>query len=66
MSNICILGAAGFIGTNLSLELIKDSNNYLRVVDKKEEYFSNYKSILKKNIKIIEDDLDLNTNLMKF
>lgn len=62
MNNICIFGAAGFIGTNLSLELTKDSNNCLKVVDKKKEYFSNYKSILNKNIKIIEDNLDADTN----
>lgn len=38
--NILILGAAGFIGTNLSLELIKNSENHLTLVDENLNYFS--------------------------
>lgn len=40
--NILILGAAGFIGTNLVIELLKDSQNRLTLVDEKPEYFAAY------------------------
>lgn len=39
MSNIMILGAAGFIGTNLALELCKDSGNRLFLVDENMDFF---------------------------
>ena len=41
---ITILGAAGFIGTNLALHFLK-TNNEITLVDEKEEYFSNIPSI---------------------
>ena len=37
--NIAILGAAGFIGTNLALELVKDESNVITLVDKDKSYF---------------------------
>ena len=37
---IIILGAAGFIGTNLAFHFLK-TNNEITLVDEKEEYFSN-------------------------
>ena len=37
--NAIILGAAGFIGTNLAMELLKDSTNYLTLVDRCENFF---------------------------
>lgn len=37
--NILILGAAGFIGTNLAIELLKNKDNHLTLVDKCREYF---------------------------
>lgn len=37
--NILLLGAAGFIGTNLALALCKDPNNQITLVDVKREYF---------------------------
>ncbi len=37
--NIIILGAAGFIGTNLALKLADDENNKITLVDSKKEYF---------------------------
>jgi len=57
---ILILGAAGFIGTNLTLKLAEDSANDLTLVDKKKEYF--IPSIIQKdNISIVESNLDLST-----
>ncbi len=41
--NILILGSAGFIGTNLALELSKNTNNHLTLVDKSREYFGFFK-----------------------
>lgn len=37
---IAIMGAAGFIGTNLALALLKNKNNDLLLVDEKESYFA--------------------------
>lgn len=62
---ILILGAAGFIGTNLCIELAKDKNNIITLVDKCEDYFQNINSFCFKNISIIVDPLDKNTNFDK-
>ena len=59
--NILILGAAGFIGTNLTIELAKDINNCLTLVDRSEEYFNNIKKMNLKNIQIKESALDSST-----
>ena len=42
--NIGIIGGAGFIGTNLALELSKDSNNQIIVIDKEQSYFNTLRS----------------------
>lgn len=61
---IAILGAAGFIGTNLALELIKDESNEITLVDKDKSYFSNDVLDCAKNVSIkecnfeLEDDYD--------
>lgn len=38
--NILLLGAAGFIGTNLTLKLAENKSNHITIVDVKREYFS--------------------------
>lgn len=43
MANIIVLGAAGFIGTNLILELAKNRNNIITAVDIKSEYLEHIK-----------------------
>lgn len=48
--NIVILGAAGFIGTNLTLELSKNEQDKITVVDQEKEYF--HKFPIKENIEI--------------
>lgn len=50
--NIIILGAAGFIGTNLAKNLVKVVGNKITLVDKKEEYFSDIKKLNLPNIEI--------------
>lgn len=42
MASIMILGAAGFIGTNLALALSKEENNILYLVDEDINYFNGY------------------------
>lgn len=56
--NIVILGAAGFIGTNLTIELAKNTSNRITLVDKNRLYFS--QDIMDDNVKIVESDLSLN------
>ncbi|HEM3177747.1 TPA: NAD-dependent epimerase/dehydratase family protein [Streptococcus suis] len=60
--NILILGAAGFIGTNLTLELMKSKNNNLTLVDKNRDYFQLPKLSEIDNVSIIESSLDNNIN----
>lgn len=59
---ILLLGAAGFIGTNLAITLDKNSCDEITLVDKKREYFNNILKLNLKNIKIVEDQLDINSN----
>lgn len=56
--NILILGAAGFIGTNLTLRLIKEKENQITVVDKNKNWFVN--EIVSENLIIKESSLDIN------
>lgn len=49
--NIAIFGAAGFIGTNLTIRLAKDPTNHITVIDK-EIYF--FKHILDMNLTNVE------------
>ena len=56
---ILVLGAAGFIGTNLTMELAKNDKNTITLVDKKKDFF---KPIMNKgfsNVYIIESDLSV-------
>ena len=55
--NILILGAAGFIGTNLAIELAKNTSNRITLVDKNRMYFSS--DIMADNIKIVESSLNI-------
>jgi len=57
---IVIIGAAGFIGTNLALYLAKNEKNRIRLVDKRLDYFD---SVLKKsNIELVESTLSMDDN----
>lgn len=58
--NILLLGAAGFIGTNLAIELAKDTANHITLVDRKAEYFSNIRRFGFNNVLIKESTLDDN------
>lgn len=56
--NILILGAAGFIGTNLTLNLSKNKDDKITLVDKNKEYFVNIEKKCLKNVTIKEVSLD--------
>lgn len=59
--NIVILGAAGFIGTNLSLKLAADRKNRLTLIDQKMDYFQ---PVLRRqdNINLVESELSNDTD----
>lgn len=59
---ILILGAAGFIGTNLAIELAKNLENEITLVDKCMDYFSYIKSLHLQNIKIRTLDFSLDAD----
>lgn len=56
--NIAILGAAGFIGTNLSLALVKNTSDKITLIDKSESYFSHLEHFDSPNVKILESSLN--------
>lgn len=60
--NILILGAAGFIGTNLAIKLAKDSTNIITMVDGSRMYFSAIERLNISNIRIVESSFDLSTD----
>lgn len=60
--NILLLGAAGFIGTNLTFELAKDPKNTITLVDKSENYFGPVQEKNYDNVIIKESNLALETD----
>ena len=58
--NILILGAAGFIGTNITIKLAENKANKITLVDKRKDYFSNIEKFHFLNIEIKESSLDEN------
>ena len=60
--NIILLGAAGFIGTNLVIELAKDKNNCITVVDYNRAHFKAVDDMRFSNVDFIESDMTDKTN----
>lgn len=56
--NISIIGGAGFIGTNLVIELAHKSTNKIRVIDKRDEYFTSLKSFGYSNVTFMTASFD--------
>ena len=58
--NILLLGAAGFIGTNLTLKLSENPNNKITLADVNKDYFR--PEVLGKNVSVVESSLDENAD----
>lgn len=59
---IILLGAAGFIGTNLVFELAKDPSNQITVVDRDMSFFQNMMARHLPNVTPLESDLAVDTD----
>ncbi len=60
--NILLLGAASFIGTNLTIELVKNAENEITLVDRCKDFFNPIINMNLKNIRIIESGLTVDTD----
>lgn len=58
--NILLLGAAGFIGTNLTIKLAENSNTNITLVDKHIAYFSSIQKFNFSNMELKEASFDKN------
>lgn len=65
---VIVLGAAGFIGTNLVLGLLREKDVSITAVDKKIDYFANVEKYQNQSFKLVISDLSVDTdydNLVK-
>lgn len=60
--NIAIIGAAGFIGTNLAIYLAKDSSKQITMIDSNLAFFSNLKKLEIHNISYKEAEFSMNAD----
>lgn len=58
--NTLILGAAGFIGTNLTIKLVENIDNHITLIDKRIDFFSDIKKFCFPNVEIKDASLDEN------
>lgn len=58
--NILILGAAGFIGTNLAIKLAENKEDKITLVDNNKDWFSNIEKFKFSNVEIKEVFIDTN------
>ncbi len=59
---ITLLGAAGFIGTNLVIELAKNPENEITVVDCNKIYFKTLENLRFPNLQTIQSDFTMDAN----
>ena len=59
---ILVTGAAGFIGTNLTIKLAENKDNQITLVDRSKSYFSNIEKFNFSNVEIRESSLDMDMN----
>lgn len=60
--NSILLGAAGFIGKNLTIELQQNEKNNLTLVDRSRQFFTDVEKLFFRNIEIKEAVFDENTD----
>lgn len=60
--NIILLGAAGFIGTNLAIALSKEGDHQITVVDRNIAYFQTLEGMHIQNLKIIQSNLTMDAD----
>lgn len=60
--NIILLGAAGFIGTNLVAALAKDPDNSITVVDREKSFFKALEDMHLPDVRIVQSDLVMDTD----
>lgn len=60
-----LIGGAGFIGTNLTIELAKDKENEIIVVDANKAFFNQIESLGLSNVKTQEASFSLDTDFEK-
>lgn len=63
--NILILGAGGFIGTNLTLKLAEEKSNIITLVDKSKGYFIFDETECPENVSMVESDFTHDTDFDK-
>ena len=59
---VILLGAAGFIGTNLIIQIAKNQNNVITVVDRNKSYFEVLKTLSIPNLRILESEMSVGTD----
>ncbi len=62
MTKIILFGGAGFIGTNLAIELSQDENNDITLVDRDINFFEDLKKLNLQKFSYVESDFSENTN----
>lgn len=62
---IILLGAAGFIGTNLVIRLTKDKGNQITAVDCNRSYFKTLEDMNLQNLDVVQSDLTIDTDYEK-
>ena len=65
MKRIILLGAAGFLGTNLVIELAKDRENEITVVDRNETRLKTLKDLEMHNLHLVQSELNADTDYVK-
>ena len=62
MTKIILFGGAGFIGTNLAIELSQDENNDITLVDRDINLFEDLRKLNLQKFSYVESDFSENTN----
>lgn len=62
MTKIILFGGAGFIGTNLAIELSQDENNDITLVDRDINFFEDLRKLNLQKFSYVESDFSENTD----